>query len=146
MRLSKEDYKKAEGCLRRYNYNCITIMNIRADIMSIGAPSIDGMPKAPYSISDSVYNQYIKLQEDKELQKALKEYKAVRQALELVNTDCKEIFEKLYQKGESKWKIIDDLSFSEETFKRRKRSLIYTVESEIKKIDRRDNNWKNGEI
>ena len=55
MRLSKEDYKKAEGCLRRYNYNCITIMNIRADIMSVGIPSSDGMPKAPYNISDSVY-------------------------------------------------------------------------------------------
>jgi len=74
MRLSKEDYKKAEGCLRRYNYNCITIMNIRADIMSVGAPSTDGMPKAPYSISDTVYNQVIRLQEDKELQKCLKEY------------------------------------------------------------------------
>ena len=102
--------------------------------MSIGAPGTDGMPKAPYSISDSVYNQYIKLQEDKELQRALKEYKIVRQALELVNADCKEIFEKLYQKGESKWKIIDDLSFSEETFKRRKRNLIYTVEKELKKL------------
>ena len=134
MRLSKEDYKKAEGCLRRYNYNCITIMNIRADIMSVGIPSTDGMPKAPYNISDSVYNQYIKLQEDKELQIALKEYKAVRQALELVNKDSIYIFERLYQKGESKWKIIEDLHFSEETYKRRKRSLIYTVEKELKKL------------
>lgn len=134
MRLSKEDYKKAEGCLRRYNYNCITIMNIRADIMSVGVPSTDGMPKAPYNISDSVYNQYIKLQEDKELQIALKEYKAVRQALELVNKDSIYIFERLYQKGESKWKIIEDLHFSEETYKRRKRSLIYTVEKELKKL------------
>ena len=50
--------------------------------MSVGIPTTDGMPKAPYNISDSVYNQYIKLQEDKELQKALKQYKVVRQALE----------------------------------------------------------------
>lgn len=134
MRLNKDDYKRAEGCLRRYNYNCITIMNIRADIMSVGATNTDGMPKAPYNISDSVYNQYIKLQEDKELQKSLKEYKAVRQALELVNKDSVYIFEKLYLKGESKWKIIDDLHFSEETFKRRKRNLIYTVEKELKKL------------
>lgn len=134
MRLSKDDYKRAEGCLRRYNYNCITIMNIRADIMSVGIPSSDGMPKAPYNISDSVYNQYIKLQEDEELQRALKEYKAVRQALELVNRDSIYIFEKLYQKGENKWKIIEDLHFSEETYKRRKRSLIYTVEKELKKL------------
>ena len=76
MRLNKEDYRKAEGCLIRYNYNCITIINLRADAMSVGVPSYDGMPKAPYSISDSVFNQYIKLQEDRELQKALKEYKA----------------------------------------------------------------------
>ena len=134
MRLSKEEYREAEDCLKRYNYNCINIINIRADIMTIGVPNNDGMPKTPYNISDSVYNQYIKLQEDKELQKALKEYKAVRQALELVNEDCIYIFERLYQKRENKWKIIEDLHFSEETYKRRKRSLIYTVEKELKKL------------
>ena len=134
MRLSKEDYKKAEGCLRRYNYNCITIMNIRADIMSIGAPSTDGMPKVPYSISDSVYNQYIKLQEDKELQRALKEYKIVRQALELVNTDCKEIFENYYQKQRNRWETIDKLSLSERTFVRRKTELINAVHKELEKF------------
>lgn len=134
MRLNKEDYRKAEGCLRRYNYNCITIINLRADAMSVGVPSYDGMPKAPYSISDSVFNQYIKLQEDTELQKALKEYKAVRQAYELVNKDSKEVFEKFYQEGKTKWEVIDKLGFSEETFKRRKRELIYTVDKELKKL------------
>jgi hypothetical protein len=134
MRLSKEDYKKAEGCLRRYNYNCITIMNIRADIMSVGVPNTDGMPKAPYNISDSVYNQYIKLQEDKELQIALKEYKAVRQALELVNADCKDIFNNYYLKQKTKWEIIDNTGLSERTFLRRKKDLIYTVEKELKKL------------
>lgn len=134
MRLNKEDYRKAEGCLRRYNYNCITIINLRADAMSVGVPSYDGMPKAPYSISDSVFNQYIKLQEDVELQKALKEYKAVRQAYELVNKDSKEVFEKFYQEGKTKWEVIDKLGFSEETFKRRKRELIYTVDKELKKL------------
>lgn len=134
MRLDKESYKKAEGCLRRYNYNCITIMNIRADIMNVGAVNTDGMPKAPYNISDSVYNQYIKLQEDKELQKSLKEYKAVRQALELVNKDGKDIFENYYQKQKNKWETIDILGLSERTFLRRKKDLIYTVEKELKKL------------
>ena len=134
MRLDKESYKKAEGCLRRYNYNCITIMNIRADIMNVGAVNTDGMPKAPYSISDSVYNQYIKLQEDEELQKSLKEYKAVRQALELMNRDGKDIFENYYQKQKNKWETIDILGLSERTFLRRKKDLIYTVEKELKKM------------
>lgn len=134
MRLNKEDYRKSEGCLRRYNYNCITIINLRADAMSVGVPSYDGMPKAPYSISDSVFNQYVKLQEDKELQKALKEYKAVRLAYELVNSDCKEIFNTYYQQQKTKWETIDKLGLSERTFLRRKKDLIYAVDKEIKKL------------
>jgi len=134
MRLNKEDYRKAEGCLRRYNYNCITIINLRADAMSVGVPSYDGMPKAPYSISDSVFNQYVKLQEDKELQKALKEYKAVRLAYELVNSDCKEIFVTYYQQQKTKWGTMDKLGLSERTFLRRKKDLIYAVDKELKKL------------
>lgn len=134
MRLNKEDYRKAEGCLRRYNYNCITIINLRADAMSVGVPSYDGMPKAPYSISDSVFNQYVKLQEDKELQKALKEYKAVRLAYELVNSDCKEIFVTYYQQQKTKWETMDKLGLSERTFLRRKKDLIYAVDKELKKL------------
>lgn len=134
MRLNKEDYRKAEGCLRRYNYNCITIINLRADAMSVGVPSYDGMPKAPYSISDSVFNQYIKLQEDRELQKALKEYKAVRQAYELVNQDCKNIFNTYYQKQKTRWETMDLLGLSERTFVRRKSELINAVDKELKKI------------
>lgn len=134
MRLSKEDYNRAVGCLKRYNYNCINIINIRADIMSISVPEVDGMPKAPYSISDSVYNQYIKLQEDKELQKSLREYKAVMQALQLSNKESKYIFEEEYRKDRNKWEIIEELHISEETYKRRKRALIYNVDKEIKKL------------
>lgn len=133
MRLSKEEYRRAVGYLKRYNYNYITIMNIRADIMSVRMPSTDGMPKAPYKISDSVYNQYVRLQEDKELQKALKQYKIVRQALELVNEDSKYIFEELYIKNKTKWQIIDE-RMSEATYKRRKQDLIYAVDSELKKM------------
>lgn len=133
MRLSKEDYNKAVGCLKRYNYNCINIINIRADIMSISIPGNDGMPKAPYNISDSVYNQYIRLQEDKELQRSLKEYKAVVQALELVSSDSKYIFEELYVKSRTKWDIIES-GMSERTFTRRKSELVYAIDKEIKKL------------
>lgn len=132
-RLPKEDYKEAVGCLKRYNYNCINIMNIRADIMSISAPTTDGMPKAPYSISDSVYNQYIKLQENKELQKSLREYKAVVQAFHLISKDSKYIFEQMYIKSKTKWEIINT-GMSEGTFKRRKSELIYAVDKELKKL------------
>lgn len=133
MRLNKEDYNKAVGILKRYNYNCIKILNLRTDIMSVSASNINGMPKAPYSISDTVYNQYIKLQEDEELQKTLKEYKIVRQVLELVNEDCKYIFEEFFVKSKRKWDIIND-GISERTFERRKKELVYAVHEELKKV------------
>lgn len=89
MRLSKEEYREAKGCLKRFNYNCIKIMNIGTDIMSISSAVLDGMPKAPYSVSDTVLDRVIKLQEDEELQQSMREYKAVMQAKELVNKDSK---------------------------------------------------------
>lgn len=133
MKLPNEEYKKAEQLLKNYNYNCINIMNIRADIMDIHMPSNNGMPKAAYNVSDTVLNKVIQLEENEELQKSIKQYKIVRQALELLDQDCKDVFEKLYQQKKSKWTIIDELGFSEETFKRRKRKLIYTVYEELKK-------------
>lgn len=134
MKLSREDYNRAVGYLKRYNYNCINIINIRADIMSISTPQNDGMPKPPYSISDTVYNQYIKLQEDKELQKSLKEYKVVINALQLVDDISKEIFTEEFIKSNKKWKVIENLNVSESTYERRKKKLIYTVHKEIKKL------------
>ena len=121
-RLSKEEYNYAKGCLKRYNYNCINIMNIRADILSIGGQNIDGMPKAPYSISDNVFNSLIKLQEDEQLQKSIREYKAVVQALELTNKDCKMILKKYYILSKSKWEVIES-GMSERTFERRSRLM-----------------------
>lgn len=97
-KLSKEDYKEAKNCLKRYNYNCITIMNIKWDIMGLSSVVVDGMPKAPYRVSDSVLNSVILLQENKQLQQCIKEYKAVVQALQLVDTITKEIFVEEYQK------------------------------------------------
>lgn len=135
MRLPKEEYKKAEGCLKRYNYNYITIINIRADIMSLGAMSLDGMPKAKYSNADSVVNSVIELQENEELQLAIKEYKAVVQAYQLVKEDSKYIFEEFYKKGTSKWDIINS-GMSEATFFRRKRDLVFAVSKELKRLER----------
>ena len=96
--------------------------------------NMDGMPKAKYNISDKVVDSVIKLQEDVELQKVTKEYKSVIQAIELVNEDSKFIFEEYYKKGKGKWEIIDTMGISEETYKRRRKDLIYTVNKELKKI------------
>ena len=133
MRLSNEEYKEASLCLKRYTYNCIKIMNIRADIMSIGSPVLDGMPKAPYSVSDRTLKAVVELQENEHLQKAIKEYKAVVQAIELVNKDSKYIFEEFYIKSKPKWEIINS-GISERTFVRRKGDLIYAVHKELKKL------------
>ena len=133
MRLSKEEYREAKGCLKRFNYNCIKIMNIRADIMSISSAVLDGMPKAPYSVSDTVLDRVIKLQEDEELQQSMREYKAVMQAKELVNKDSRYIFEEFYRKGRTKWDIISS-GISERTYERRHKDLIYAVHKELKNI------------
>ena len=132
MRLNKEDYREAIGILKRYNYNCLNIINKREEILGVGSQSLDGMPKAPYNISDTVFNQYIQLQEDKELQKSLREVKTVNQAILLVNKDSKYIFEELYIKSKTKWQIIDS-GMSERTYERRKNELVYTIHKEIKK-------------
>ena len=134
MKLSKEEYKEAKDCLKRYNYNCINIINIKSDIMSISSTVIDGLPKAPYGISDKVFNSIVKIEENADLQNALKEYKAVVQALQLVNKDSKYIFEEMYIKSRNKWDIIRELNISEETYKRRHRNLIYTTYEELKKL------------
>lgn len=133
MRLPKEEYNRAVGCLKRYNYNCINIINIQSDILSIGIASNDGMPKAPYKVGDTTFSKAVQLQEDKELNKSINEYKAVVQALELVSKDSKYIFEQLYMKGNTKWQIIDS-GMSESTYERRKRELVYAVYKELKKL------------
>lgn len=133
MKLSKEEYREAKGCLKRYNYNCVKILNIRADIMDLGAQNLDGLPKPKNNVSDRVLESVIKLQEDEALQVAIKEYKAVVQAVQLVNKDSRYIFEEMYIRSKSKWEIIDS-GMSERTYERRNKDLIYAVHKEIKKI------------
>lgn len=132
MRIPKEEYNKAVGCLKRYDYNCINIVNIQSDILSLSIAPNDGLPKAPYSIGDTVFNKVTQLEENKELDKSIKEYKAVVQALKLVSKDSKYIFEELYRKGNTKWKIINS-GMSERTYERRKNELVYAVHKEMKK-------------
>ena len=135
MRLPKEEYNKAVGCLKRYNYNCINIINIQSDILSLSIAPITDMPRVPYGVGDTTLKKVIQLEDNIELQKSIKEYKAVVQALELVNQDSKYIFEEEFRKDRYKWDIINELNTSEETYKRRKRSLIYAVNEELKKLN-----------
>ena len=133
LRIPKEEYKEVIGYLKRYNYNVTNIINMRADIISLSAVCIDGMPKSPYNVSDSVLNSVIELQENAELNRSIKEYKIVIQATQLISKDAKYIFEEMYIKGTGKWEIINN-GMSERTFVRRKGELIYAVHKEIKKL------------
>ena len=133
-RLSKEDYREAVGVLKRYNYNCINIINIQSDILSLSVAPMDGMPKAPYTVSNSVLNKVIRMEENESLQKSIKEYKIIVKALHLVNKDARKLFEELYIQNKYKWDIISDNALSERTFARRKSELINAVHKEIKKL------------
>ena len=133
MRLENQEYRQAVNCLKRYNYNCIKTMSIREDIMSISGLNMDGMPKPKYSKSDMVLNSVIQLQEDEELKRAVKEVKAVQMALQLVDEDCKNIFEKIYIQSKSKWELINN-GMSERTYFRKKTELITQVNKELKKL------------
>lgn len=93
------------------------------------------MPKAPYAVSNTVLKKVIQVEENESLQKSIREYKAVIQALTLVNSESKLIFEKEYRESKYKWDVIDLLSKSEETYKRRKRELVYAVHNELKKME-----------
>lgn len=132
-RLSKEEYNIAVGCLKKYNYNCTNILNIQSDILSINILPNDGMPKTPYYVGDTTLKKVMELEENEELQKSIKEYKAVIQALQIVNDDCKYIFEEYYRKNKTKWEIIDERGLSDRTFSRRKQELIYAVNKELKR-------------
>lgn len=133
MKLENQEYRQAVNCLKRYNYNCIKIMSIREDIMSISGLNMDGMPKPKYSKSDMVLNSVIQLQEDEDLKKAIREVKAVQMALQLVDEDCKNIFEKIYIQSKSKWELINN-GMSERTYFRKKTELITQVNKELKKL------------
>lgn len=98
-KLSKEEYNRAKGCLQRYNYNCINIINIQSDILNLSVTPCDGLPKAPYAVGNITLNKVIQLEENKNLQKSINEYKSVIQALILINDKItNDIFKEEYQK------------------------------------------------
>lgn len=132
MRLEKEEYKRAVGVLKRYNYNCINIINIQTDILSLSVAPLSDMPRVPYSVGDTTLKKVLQLEENIELQQSIKEYKAVAQALQLVSQESKMIFELLYIKNKTKWEIIES-GMSERTYFRRKKELILAVNKELKK-------------
>lgn len=134
MRLNKEDYQNAVGCLKRYDYNCINIINIKTDIYSLETANNDGQPKPKYNKTDTVLAKIIQVEENEAIQKAIREYKAVRNALLLLNKDCNYIFEKVFREQKSKWEVMEQCGMSERTFFRRKRELIYAVNKELKKL------------
>ena len=130
-RLSNEDYNEAVGILERYNYNCLNIVIIPKDIVGIKSTANDGQPKAPYSISDPVFNTIVELEDNELLKKSIREYKIVERAKVLLNDeDVDYIFENLFRLKRNKWDIINERNISYETFKRRKRALIYAVHNE----------------
>lgn len=135
-RLSKEDYREAKGCLKRYNYNCINIINTQSDILSLSIAPVDGLPKAPYSVGNPTLKKVMQLEQDEDLQKSIREYNAVIQALYYINDKItEEIFNEEFRKGEkNKWTIIDTLHISEDIYKRRKKELIYRVDKELKSL------------
>ena len=133
MGLEKEEYKRAVGVLKRYNYNCINIINIQTDILSLSVAPLSDMPRVPYSVGDTTLKKVLQLEENIELQQSIKEYKAVAQALQLVSQESKMIFELLYIKNKTKWEIIES-GMSERTYFRRKKELILAVNKELKKM------------
>jgi hypothetical protein len=137
MKLSNEEYKEAEECLLNYRYNSVAKDTIPKDIINISSPSI-GAVKAPYSTSDSVFNNYLNLEEDIELKKVLTQYKAVENAKLLLTEDEEVVLNNFYIKRENKYKVMDILHIADRTFARRKKNLIYKVHKELKKLAR---NW-----
>ena len=131
-RLESKDYNEAKGCLLRYNYNCLNIKNKQTDILGLSVSNMDGLPKAPYFVGDPTFKKLIKLNSDESLQKSIREYKAVTQALELVSADAKIVFMEEFINKKSRYDVIDVLCRSEETYKRRRRELIYSVSDQLK--------------
>ena len=131
MRIPKEEYREVINILKRYSYNCLNIIQRQNDILSLSV-SGDSEGRSKYSISDSTLNKVLRLEEDVNLQRSIREFKLVKRTLFLVSSDARYIFDKLFIEQKSKWNIIDELHISEETYKRRKSELVYTTYNEMK--------------
>lgn len=137
MKLDREEYRYAKRCLKRFNYNKLNILIRRADLMSLSAVSIDGLPKGKNKINDIVGQTVVRIEEDKELNKSINEYKAVLLAREMIDEDSKYILDHIYDMQDmNKWDIIysEERPMSEGTFKRKHSNLVYKVLEQIKKM------------
>ena len=134
MRIDKNEYRYAKRCLKRFNYNKLNILMRRTDLMSLSAVGIDGLPKGKNKISDIVGQTVVRIEEDKELNKSIKEYKAVLLVREIIDDDCKYILDHIYDmKDMNKWDVVRERPMSEGTFKRKHSNLVYKVLEQIKK-------------
>ena len=133
-RISDEKYKEAKGCLKRFAYNKLNILTIRFDLIGITGVNYDNELSKTNKINDIVANSVIRLEENKELQRSIKEYKAVELAKKLVDDDSLYILEHLYDKQDMrKWEIINNV-MSDSTFRRKHKSLVLAVYDILKKI------------
>lgn len=133
MRISRNEYNEAEECLKRYKYNCRAIKIIPKDLITMSSGYNVGI-KAPNSISDPVFNNLVRIQENKELQRAIIEYNAVENAILLLTKDEAEVFESYYIQKKTRSEIADEMGLSDRSIRRRHSSLIYKVHKELKKL------------
>ena len=102
MRIPKEEYKEIVSLLKRYNYNCLNIIQRQSDILSLSVSGFDSEIRTKYNISDNTLNKVLKLESDKSLQDSIEEYKIVQKVLSLVKEESVKIFEMLFVKQKSK--------------------------------------------
>ena len=137
MRLDKDEYNYAKRCLKRFNYNKLNILMRRADLMSLSAVNIDGLLKGKNKVNDMVGQTVIRIEDDKELNKSIKEYKAVLLTREIVDDDSKYILDHIYDMQDmNKWDVVysKERPMSQRTFERKHSRLIYEVEKQLKKL------------
>ena len=96
-RLDTKDYKRALRCLYEYEANKLLLKKIERDIEELSLSPLDGMPKAPYSTSDSTARKVIQKEENPILRRIKKEYLAVKLTLLLVDKISKGIYEEEFQ-------------------------------------------------
>lgn len=135
-RLDTKDYNRALRCLHEYKANKLLLTELEHDIEDLSLSPLDGMPKVPYSISDSTARKVIQKEENPTLRKIKKEKLAVDLTLLLADEDGKNVFSEVFEKkNKNKWNIIDKLKIGEGKYKQEKRFLIYTVHKELTKLD-----------
>lgn len=128
-------------CLENYNENKTYVEIKEIDMITLSAVNIDGMPKSKNKISNPTALSVIKNMQDKDLQRALIEIKAVELSQKLVGNDSKYILEHVYMSRDLDptdiyYNLYDkcDKPMSESTYYRRLRELRRTVGKMYEKL------------